>query len=323
MVDRPGSYNQPSDSHAGEPQSNESNFSQIDFNWTPADSRQISGSRSTAVSDRSAQPEHGVLTLQYGDPNFDQKLQSQAGAYDTLQIEGFPQGVGITSWLDNNGVFFWFKNGQDNRAHHYIPPGLKTIVVNGIRQDCDEIRLEATQAYLAEKDQQGVGFTSIDGRTDPLHFAQRLASISDDALALEERTLAQSAANSPANPYFLIYHSDIVVAEAMKPIMQQVMNGQSTIDLNNPYTMRGIDIALQDLQAAQNICRQYGNVFNPNNEMMPGLYPFALNPYYYNPDMYWGGALYQTWQREVLLSALKQWMRAAGTLELPPVMPPG
>lgn len=267
------------------------------------------------VTDRSPTPRAGVAQLDYADQSFDQKLAGINAP--TLQINGLPKGVQINSWIDDKGVFFWYNNGADGRSHHYLPNNLKSIEVNGVHQDVDEMKIQASQAYLAEQDHSRVGFAAINGRTNPIEYAERMSGISDQALHLEEKTLREAAINSPNNPYFPIYLADTVVAQAFKPIVNQVTGGQDKVDLNNPYTLGKLDEALQMLKYAEKIASKHGNLVAPNTEMAPGLYPFALNPHFHNPDMYWSGALYQAYQREVTLTLLKTYIQHSGTLELP------
>ena len=268
------------------------------------------------VSDRTSAPARpGVLQLDYGDQSFDQKLSGINPP--TLQINGLPKGVQINSWIDDKGAFFWYNNGADGRTHHYLPSNLKSIEVNGVKQDVDEMKIQASQAYLAEQDRGRIGFAAINKGTNPIEYAERMSAISDQALQLEEKTLREAAINSPNNPYFPIYLADTVVAQAFKPVLQQVTDGQNKVELNNPYTVGKIDEALQMLKYAEQIASKQGNLQGPNTEMMPGLYPFALNPHFHNPDMYWSGALYQAYQREVALTLLKTYMQHSGTLELP------
>lgn len=293
----------------------------IEFNWRPIQAGTVTDT-TTPVGDRPITPgTPGVLELSYTDPNFDRKLA--AGNYQTLKIKDFPQtGVSVSSWVDNNGYFMWFKGGADNRAPHYLPPGLKTIEVNGYTQNVDEMRIQASLSAIKEQDKTGQGFSAVNGRTSPLEFAQRMGNLGAEHLLLQEKTLRQAADASPTNPYFRLYLSDVLLAEAFKPIMDQLKSGQDRIDLNTPYTQQKMNEAIVEARKAQVIAQQQGGVRYPNTTSMPGLFPFGLNPYQRNPDMYWGGALYQGYQREAGLRLLQAYVQRFSSVELPPALPP-
>lgn len=298
----------------------ENNFKTPDWGVEPLrQAEQPAPLERTTVTEALPRPEGGVLTVRYGEADFDKKIWQ--GGYDTLRITGFPQGVGVSSWMDNGGVYFWYLGGTDGNAHHHMPPNLKTLEVNGVRQDVDEMRLQSSQAVLAEADPYHKGFSSINGSTDAMQFGMRMSSIADGTLQMQEKMLRQMAEGSPNNPYFRIYLADAILAQAFKPVINQVLSGQNTISVNDAYTLRRIDEAIIENQKAQQISNQFGRVMFPNTNMQPGLNPFALNPIYYNPDMYWGGALYQSYQREVGLKFLKAFAANAGKFELPPIEP--
>lgn len=292
----------------------------IESNWQPVDPR--SGRPSDQVKQRPYDgPVNGVLEVAYGDPNFDRKLS--AGNYDTLKISGFPKGEAVSPWVDDRGYFFWFKSGSDNRAHHYIPSNVKNIEINGVRQNMDELRIQASQAYMSEQNGIKNGFASLDAKAHPYEYARRMAGISQQALDLQEKTLRDAAAASPNNPYFRIYLADTILASAFKPVIEGISNNPNQpVSFDNPYTLAKIDQALSELKKAEDVARQQGNIYAPNTQMMPMLSPFALNQYYYNPDMYWGGALYQAYQREVGLTMMRAWIKSGMLkIELPPALP--
>jgi hypothetical protein len=119
-----------------------------------------------------------------------------------------------------------------------------------------------------------------------------------------------------------VYLSDIYLAQAFKPIMDQLNSGQSRIDMNTPYTQQKMQAALAEAQLAQRITQQQSSARFPNTSMQPGLNPFYLNPTSLNPDLYWHGALYQSWQREVGIKALQTYLQRFSSVELPPALPP-
>lgn len=281
---------------------------------------QPAGARdNTRVTDKAAQPGNGTIELSYTDPQFDKKLWS--GNYNTLRIKDLPAGVQVSSWVDNNGFFMWFKGGNDNKAHHYLPPGLKTIEVGNYTQNVDEMRIQASLSSIQEADRAKQGFTAVNERTNPLDFAKRMGGLGAEHLAMQEKALRQAADASPNNPYFRIYLSDILVAQAFKPIMDQVAGGATRVDLNTPYTQQKLKEAAQEAVKAEQVARQYGGARYPNVEMMPGLFPFNLNRYSYNPDLYWSGALYQGYRREVQIKLLQTYIQQFSSVELPPALP--
>lgn len=306
--------------------------SSLEFNWTPVGQQQRPADNTTQwpsptdttrwpqqPTDQSARPgQQGVIELSYNDPNFDRKLWS--GNYTTLRIKDYPQGVRVNSWVDDNGFFFWYNGGNDNRRPHYIPPGLKNIEINGFTQNVDDLRIQASMASVRESDRAQMGFTSLNQLSSPLEFAQRMGSLGAQELQRQEKFLRQAADQSPDNPYFRIYLSDVLLAEAFKPIMDQVNSGQSRIDLNTPYTQQKLAEAMQESQRAAQVAQRGGNLRYPNMSTMPGLFPFFG---WGNPDAYWGGALYQAYQRQVGIMMLQQYTQRFGNgLELPPALPP-
>jgi hypothetical protein len=262
-----------------------------------------------------ANDKHVTIALSYGEKDFDKKLA--ASKADTLVITDIPKDMPypwISPWVDKKGYFFWYPNGNDNRTHHYLPSTLKTIEVNGTKYPVDEMRIQASQQYMRE--QNKTGFINRDNQTHPYQYAEGIANIAGDALALQKKLLQEGEKNSPDNPYFPIYLSDILVGEAIKPVLDNIKNGK-TADFNNPETIAKIDEAINELKKAQQLCVKNGHRF-PNMDMQPALHPFSLNPYSYNPDLYWGGALYQAYQREVGLQVMKGWIKSGALkVELP------
>lgn len=269
---------------------------------------------------------NGTLELKYGDPNMD-KILSQARNYQTIHIDT-PPGVQLKHWVDQNGHFFWLQGGNDNNAKHYYPAFSKAITVNGQTFDLEAQRLKVDEAYAAS---QGVGqgpvFQSFTGRTDAMTYFSRMSNLSGQALGTLEKSLTESVKTSN-NPYFKIYLADVYTAEAMQPIIQQVLRG-GTADLNNPDTLRRLDSAIQLLQAAQSDSRSglsRVNMNPPGNVVMP-LDPYEIysNPrdsrYYYG---FWGGSLDQARHREVGLTLLRNLISSGALpkIELPPALPP-
>lgn len=282
---------------------------------------------------------NGVLELTYGDREFDAKLQ--LNNYHTLKIKGLPKDMQPSPWVDDSGkgYFFWFKHKNDDtdktlsdRTRHYYPPNVKRVEIDRqvghhFKPDiiiADEMRIAATQAYM--KRQNDNGFASYGNRTDAFKYGQRMSAISYEALQYQEKLLRDGAKASPDNPYFRLYLSDVLLGQAIKPVIDQVMNPQQNggrIHFDDPKVLGKIDEALFEARKAREIAAKFGNTpIAPGHEMP--LSPFALNPYFYNPDLYWSGAAYQAQRREVQLTILKG---LAEKLKLPadflpPALPP-
>lgn len=273
----------------------------------------------------------GVMELNYGDPDFDAKLAQTN--YSKLVLKGLPKELSPSPWVDDKSgkLFFWLKNQQNpdasDRNRHYFPANLKTIEIaqmqgnfyKPIMINADEMRISASQAYM--KQQNSTGFASYRNATDVFSYAKNMSQVAGDALSFQEKILREGAASSPSNPYFHIYLSDVLVAEAVQPVIQDIANGKQAY-FDNPYTRQKIDEAIKEVQAARLVTRQYGDIMKPPAYEMP-LSPFSLNPQFYNPDYYWSGAAYQASIREVQLTLLKQAV-VLGKLpiELPPALPP-
>lgn len=259
-----------------------------------------------------------ALELRYGDPDFQAKLAGSRA--DTLKITGLPANVGISEWADDKGFFIWFADGQAQHQRMYLPSSFKNIEVNGYKQNVDELKLMTADSMMAEsKGTKGQpGFYSFSGRTSPLDYGKKLAGIAGQSLVAEEKFLRDGIASSPNNPYFHIYLSDVLLAKAIQPVLQQLQSNQP-LQTNNPQTLALIDESIKEAKLAQQYSAQGGNLRVPDTQRSPLMSPFGLNPYFYNPDLYWGGALYQSYQREVSLTMLKGLIQAGvlDKLELP------
>lgn len=262
-----------------------------------------------------------ALELRYGDADFQAKLG--ASRAETLKISGLPAKTGISTWMDEKGFFIWFVDGQQQHQRMYMPSTFKNIEVNGVKQNVDELKVATAEATMAAAKGQPQGFYSYSGRTNPIEYGKRLAGIAGGALDLQEKFLRDGIASSPNNPYFHIYLSDVMLAKALKPVIEQVQTGQP-IQTNNPKTMAALDEAIKEARIAQQISMKGGDLRVVDTRNAPALNPFALNPYMYNPGVYWQGGLYQSYQREVSLTLLKQLIGTGilNNLELPPALPP-
>lgn len=284
----------------------------------------------TRVSDAAVRkPVNGVLELEYGDPGFDKSIAQTD--YHTLKIRNLPETVRLKPWVDKTGYLFSFEGGNDKEAPHYFPPNLKTVQIevwNGkqykpFTKPADELRISAVQGVMAEQRSDKSSFGSFDNKTHPYRYAERMSALAEQQLNLQEKALREGAEASPTNPYFRIYLADILIARAIKPVIEDVKAGKDAT-LDNPETMKRIDQALEELAKARLITQKHGDIRVPNTYQQPPLFPFGLNPYYRNPDAYWSGAAYQSYQREVGLTVVKAWIKSGAIkLQLPPALPPG
>ncbi len=277
----------------------------------------------------------GVLKLKYGEPDFDGKL-SQTN-YKKLVIEGLPKDMQVSPWIDEKdgkGFLFWFKNKNDaqhpelsDRTKHFFPSNVKSIeiaqfvgnVYKPTMINADEMRIAASQTFM--RSQNNSGFASYGNATDIYTYAANMSKIAGSTLDYQEKLLREGAKQAPDNPYFRIYLSDVLTAEAVQPVLQDIANGK-TAYFDNPYTKQKLADAATELNAAMQITHVYGNLNKPPSYEIP-LSPFSLNPYSYNPDFYWSGAAYQAQQRQVQLMLLQKAV-VFGKLpfELPPALPP-
>ncbi len=275
---------------------------------------------------------NGVLEVTYGEADFDAKISQNN--YNKLVIKGLPKDLLPAPWIDEEngkGFFFWLKNVKNpdasDRNRHYFPSNLKEIeiaqhqghIYKPVMVNADEMRIAASQAFMRK--QNDSGFASYKNTTDVYTYAANMSKIAGKSLEYQENLLREGAKSSPWNPYFHIYLADVLVGQAIQPVLQAITNGQ-TAYFDNPYTRAKIDEAIKEVQAARQVTRQYGDIVKPPSYEMP-LSPFSLNPYSYNPDYYWSGAAYQASIREVQLTLLKQAVIFGKLpIELPPALPP-
>lgn len=268
----------------------------------------------------------GVLTLQYGDPDMDQELA--AGNYQRIVINT-PAGVQLKNWEDQNGFFFWFQGGNDSNAKHYYPATAQEMTVNGQTYDLDSERLQVSQEYAAQASGAPsgptgfTGFQTFSNSTNAITYFERMSQLSASSLSVLQNALASSAYTSK-NPYFKIYLADVYTAEAMQPIVSQVMNS-GTANLDNPQTLQKIDQAIQLLQAAQQDSGQYNQ--SAGSGALP-LWPYSMytTPGNYNSYGYYAGnSLVQSQYREAALTVLRNLItsHALPQIQLPPALPAG
>lgn len=323
---------------------------------------------------------NGALNLKYGEPQFDQKLAANP-AYTYINITDIPQGVKVKHSADQNGYFFWYAKEEVSAAgqkttvpaetvrvqlpdgsfttepkRHYYSIQAKEISMNGDRRDLEATRLLVNEALSRNGNDQFRGFSSFgrsqqvdmrlpgapQGRTDAFTYFTRMSQLGARALEIQQKTLEENIKTSD-NPYFKIYLADVYVAQAMKPIIDQVRNGGNVIELNNPETIKKLEDAISLVQAARG---EAHNGLSRIKRATPGNMPMPLDPYsiYMNPadpyfnDYYrrygndgtgpwyyfWGGSYDQAAHREVALTFIRDLLKnnALPRIELPPNLPP-
>ncbi|MBX9689474.1 MAG: hypothetical protein K2X27_22380 [Candidatus Obscuribacterales bacterium] len=290
---------------------------------------------SDSRSDRPQAPvsANGTIEISYGDPDFDAKLAQTN--YRKVKINNLPKDFLPSPWVDDSGkgFFFWFKNQKNpdasDRSKHYFPGNVKEIEIarnagNGgvykpVLINADEMRISASQEFMRINSDSG--FASYRNTTDALGYAKNISKAASGALDYQEKLLREGAKNAPENPYFRIYLADVLVGQAIQPVLEAIGKGEKAY-FDNPYTRQKIDDAITEIRAAREVTRVYGDIRKPPAYEMP-LSPFGLNPYAYNPDYYWSGAAYQASIREVQLTLLKQAVIYGKLpIELPPALPP-
>jgi len=274
-------------------------------------------SRAAGPSDRIQDNpvKNGVLEIRYGDPDFDRKLNCGID-FQVLRITNMPAEVQLRHWADDNGYFLWFPNGGDKQARHYYPRGLKVIEIDGQRQDVDQQRLQVSDAVIAKQRGTSDGFGSFDRNSNVMTYFQGMSQVSGKALALQEKILREGAESSK-NPYFNLYLSDVLVAQAMQPIIQQAQSG-NRIQVDNPETLRKLDEAIEQAKLAEK--RSYDGLY-AQNRFPAGNVIMPLSPltFYNNPFGFWGGSYQQAQRREVALTWIKGLIKsgALSNIELP------
>ncbi len=294
---------------------------------------------------------NGKLTLQYGEADFDRKLAANPN-YQQLSIQGIPEGVKVKHFVDAKGYFFWLDGsgemeqirGGDGTVsqrprRHYYSIQAKEIEMNSDKRDLEATRLKVNEAMAMEggfkgfsnfKVGQQVDFQAPGGQRvvsgDAMNYFLRMSKTSSSVLDIQAKSLEESVRTSD-NPYFKIYLADVYTAQAMKPIIDQVLNGGRYIELNNPYTIKKFDDALSLLKAVDTDSRtglQRVNRMPPGNAVMPldpyRIYGDTRDPrfpeYYYG---FWGGSYDQAKHREVAITFIRNLAKnnAFPRIELP------
>ncbi len=282
--------------------------------------------RPPAPTDRATGPlvRDGVLELSYRDATsgeFD-RLMASARNFNTINIRDMPPGVSVAHWIDERGYFFHFLNGNDGSRRHYYPANTRSIAVGTANQNLTQERMRVHDEFAA----QHGGFRSMERGTNVVNYLANMSRYGQDSLDIQARALEESARSSP-NPYFKIYLADIYVAQAMKPIVDQMLRTGSA-NPNNPATLDRLNRALEQLQAAQRDSRGQlsdprVNRFPPANAVMP-MDPYSV--FEHGPSRYfdfWGGSLDQARTRETAITLLRDMIKlnALPRMELPPALP--
>ncbi len=263
------------------------------------------------------------LTLNLDNPLIN-NLSTDCPNLTELTINNLPAKVHLRFWADSNGYFFWLQNSANENNRYYFPSSLKTINVNGQSLNVEAQKINVNEGMM----RAAGGFGDFTKATSAINYFTRMSRLSDNVLAIEQKTLFDSAQTSD-NPYFKIYLSDVDVALALKPIINEVLTTGSA-NLKNPQTLQYLNSAISLLQKAETesigSLKPYGEL-PPQNTNLPldpyGIYNgIAGSPYYYG---FWGGSLNQARCREVALTFLRNLIQvnALPPIELPPALPPG
>jgi hypothetical protein len=314
----------------------------------------INVAQAPVVGDRAIGAEsivNGKLTLQYGEPDFDRKLEANPN-YQQLAIQGIPDGVKVKHFVDAKGYFFWLEGsgemeqirGGDGTTsqrprRHYYSIQAKEIQMNNETRDLEATRLKVNEALALDGGFKGFSSFKVNQQVDfqqpgnpnavggdAMNYFLRMSKTSSNILDIQAKSLEESVRTSD-NPYFKIYLADVYTAQAMKPIIDQVVNGGRYIELNNPYSMKKMEDAISLLKSVDTDSRtglQRVNRVPPANAVMP-LDPYRIyndprdprfSEYYYG---FWGGSYDQAKHREVALTFMRNLMKnnAFPRIELP------
>ncbi|MGH9553128.1 MAG: hypothetical protein ACRD3W_27360 [Terriglobales bacterium] len=291
----------------------------------------------THQTDAPAPSSNAVLQWRFGDANMDKYLWTTP--YSQIRIDT-PPNVQVKNWADQNGYFFWFQRTDNGAAYdgikHYYPPSAKSICINGQYYDLEAQRLKVNENVAAAANGGQPYFANLNQNMsrNPMsvvQYAAGMSHLSGGALATMEGALEQSVKNSQ-NPYFKIYLSDVYVAQAMQPIMQQVLQ-TGHVDLANPQTLQRIDMAINLLNSA--VADSRGGLARINQNV-PGNVALPLDPYeiYMNNGYnsyygFWGGSYDQAMFRAASLTTLRNLITNGALASqlsqidlLPPALPP-
>lgn len=267
------------------------------------------------------------------------------------------QYIEVDVQVDNSGKQFQTTRIKANELRYSAIQGLRAE--NEAKKDPTILSMpETTQAQKEAKREAinrlaaTIQFASTDNsKRNPTDFVSSGVSLAAgiDGINKQLEDMAKEAALAdPSDPYPRLLLSQIYLAQAFQPYLQniknvpeyqqflgQVRNGRvdpqllqrygdviQTLskNLGNKECLSKIDAAIGELDAAVAITQKYGDVRLPSAAIQMPLAPFA---FFSNRDAYWYGARDQAelWRlqlrlaRNILIPLLK-------SVELPPALPP-
>jgi hypothetical protein len=295
-----------------------------------------------APSEHLATVEKGLLKLSVGDKNFDEALSWTT--YKTIDLKA-PPNMTLSHSVDANGYFFELRDRGTGAAvdgrRHYYPANAAGVCLNdgGItnleRQRLssneaaanqsikNEIALHPAQAALYPPDMPY--FHNIDADTAKTsmtvnQFAAQLSDVSAFALAVQEKTLRESAGAYPENPYFKLYLADAYTGEALRPITEQIRAGVPVV-MDKTLTLQALDKAIDVLNTVES---QSLVGATPQGNVTEKLHPYEVFDHQTeaNRNLFYTGAYDQGKRRLDTLKQLEIMVRS-GSLprELAKVVP--
>jgi hypothetical protein len=265
------------------------------------------------------------IELRYGDPDFDRKLQASDAR--SLTITGMPATVKLHHWMDDNGFFFWLENSADAGKRHYYKSNLHEIWVNGKAQDVDQQRKAVSDAFMAQKSKElgNMGFGGYSGTTDVLSYYRNLGKLSRQVLDKQESFLREGARTSN-DPLYRVYLSDVLVTQAMQPIIDSFDPVKGSTRFDSPETIKKLDEAIEQTRIAQRMSRDYFGRTGRSEPPAQLAYPIApLYMYMGDPYFAFASTLYQAQRREVAYTYMRELLKSGalnGIEILPPALPP-
>mgnify|MGYP000735614535 CR=1 FL=1 len=278
-----------------------------------------------------------ALQLSINDKDFDLKLsyaaKNRPQEFDKLKINDIPANVKVNYWQDPKGLFVWFENGPDNAKKHYLPGNLQNIELTNQTKTVESIRVDVNRNYAAATFSNLQNFDrsfnpAYDGGASSLKYFASMSQLGETALLKQEAVLREAAKTSD-NPYYKIYLADVLTAAAVKPIINDFLNGGAA-DLNNPTTLRKLDEAISVLDAAYRdsdgklkAVNHYprANIYSP---AMPGGAYWNAGRYPNDYFGFWAGSYDQAMARQASLKIIRDHIKQNSfpKFELPPSLPP-
>lgn len=286
-----------------------------------------------------------TLELSIKDPQFDQKLleaaRTRGNQFDHLKLTDFDPGVKVNYWQDPKGLFIYFtdSNGQNRKdapppKRHYLPDNVAVLNLPNENAMVEKLRIDVNKAYADSRfkgmQDFGPNFNpQRDGGYNAMSYYTRMSNIGSTTLDAQERMLRQAVKDSD-NPYYKIYLSDTLTAQAMQPITDALIH-HGTVNVRNPETLRKLDEAMRVLDGVNTDSRDRLNELHRSpkgysyNPLAPGR-PYWDSRQY--PDDYygfWGGSYDQAMARQAALKLIYGMINTSNAIprfELPPNLPP-